>query len=34
MLLGLPHRKFTIMKNARRQHGISAAGLYAVGQMV
>ena len=34
MLLSLSNRKFTIVKNARRQHRIRAAGLYAVGQMV
>jgi hypothetical protein len=34
MLLGLLHRVFTIVKNAGSQHGVSAACLYAIGQMV
>jgi hypothetical protein len=32
-LLGLLHRVFTIVKNARGQHRICAAGLDAVGQV-
>ena len=33
-LLGLLHGVFTIVKNARGQHSIGAAGLDAVGQVV
>ena len=34
MLLGLQYREFTVVKDAGRQHGVSAAHLNPVGQMV
>ena len=34
MLLRLAHGEFAVVKNARREHGVSAADGHALGQMV